>query len=89
MERLPGERPNPSVTTGQTGRGRGAAEPTPHPVSRGGAACRGEAAPRPYFHVPDLHVIDGLGRAFFALNGPVWYASLTRVPNEMAEVARP
>ena len=29
----------------------------------GGAACRGEAPPRPYLHVADPHVIDGLGLA--------------------------
>ena len=58
-----GAAPNPFITTGETGRG---ARPRPlrpirfHPV---GAACRGEAAPRPYFLVAYPHIIDGLGAA--------------------------
>jgi hypothetical protein len=35
-----------------------------HPA---GAACRGEAAPRPYFLVAYPHVIDGLG--WYAVGG--------------------
>ena len=57
-------KPNPWITTGETGRGGRRSDPWPlrpsqfHPEA---AACRGEAAPRPYFLLAYPHVIDGLG----------------------------
>jgi hypothetical protein len=51
---------NPSVTTGRTGRGEWPWPPNAVRFHPEGAACRGEAPPRPYVLVVYLHVIDGL-----------------------------
>jgi len=64
-----GEVPNPLITTGKIGKG---ARPWPlrsirfHPE---GAACRGEAPPRPYSLVAYLDVIDGLGEVEKEVDG--------------------
>jgi hypothetical protein len=53
--------PNPSITTGQRNMGARRWRPRPIRLHPEGAACRGEAAPRPYLLVACPHVIDGLG----------------------------
>jgi hypothetical protein len=53
--------PNPLITTGETGRGARPWPLRPIPFHPEGAACRGEAAPRPYFLVAYPHAIEGLG----------------------------
>jgi hypothetical protein len=52
--------PNPSVTTGEPGIGARRWPLRPIRFRPEGAACRGEAAPRPYLRVAAPHVIDGL-----------------------------
>jgi hypothetical protein len=59
-----GHNPNPSITTGQPSMGGRRADrwrPRPIRFHPEGAACRGEAAPRPYLLVACPHVIDALG----------------------------
>jgi hypothetical protein len=58
-----GRSPDPFITTRDTGRGARPLRLRPIRFHPDGAACRGEAAPRPYLLVACPHPIDGLGRS--------------------------
>jgi hypothetical protein len=76
--------PNPSITTREAGRGARAWPLRPIRFHPEGAACRGEAAPRPYLLVAHPHGIDGLGTwmgRVSSANSPftIYYFNVTMV----------